>query len=255
MPLISAHRGGAAESRVPENSAAALQDSVRGPGELVEFDLQRCADGTLVLNHDSAVPGSDGRLLLIADQRWEALQELSASPLVTYSEALHLLAANGKRAHIDIKFSGYPESERLLAQQALQALGPEGLVLTSLEDDTVSNLRRWAEDIGYPQILVGLALGRWAGDLPWPAKLSLRRSELFPEKRLASCRANLLVANKTLARLRLGRLAASSGLPLLVWTVDHPEELRAWLADQRLWALTTNYPRCAARLRQERFVT
>ena len=54
--------------------------------------------------------------------------------------------------------------------------------------------------------------------------------------------ANLVVAHKLVARLTLKAYARKHGLPLLVWTVDRPEELELWMNDPDVWMVTTNYP-------------
>ena len=73
--------------------------------------------------------------------------------------------------------------------------------------------------------------------------------ELFPGGRLRRSDATLIVCQKDLARAWIARWARRRRLPLLVWTVDEPAELRRWLADSRTWAVTTDHPRTALALR------
>ena len=52
---LSAHRCGAGQDRTLENTRVALDGALRLPVEYVEFDVQRCGDGTLVCFHDDWV--------------------------------------------------------------------------------------------------------------------------------------------------------------------------------------------------------
>jgi glycerophosphoryl diester phosphodiesterase len=236
-PLISAHRCGAAGEPRYDNTRAGLERALDHDAEYVEFDVQCQADGSLVLGHD-AVVGSGGELCSL-------------------EAALEILAGH-KRAHIDLKCTspaalyGTPEHthEVRAAELALAILGDGGFILTSLEDRSVRALRAWAQQRGLA-VPVGLSLGRGLAALPRLARAGVRASELFPARRLAASRANLVAAHHRLADVRVARWCARHDLALLVWTVDEPARLRRWLGDPRVWMLTTNQPQLAAQIRSE----
>jgi glycerophosphoryl diester phosphodiesterase len=73
--------------------------------------------------------------------------------------------------------------------------------------------------------------------------------DLFPGGPSGRSDATPIVCQKDLARAWIARWARRGGLPLLVWTVDEPTELRRWLTDPRTWAITTDRPRTALALR------
>jgi glycerophosphoryl diester phosphodiesterase len=253
VALISAHRCGATGQREYDNTRAGLQRALSGDGEYVEFDVQCCADGALVLGHDSTVE-SDGRSVPI-ERLTRSELEAAVGETCSLEEALEILA--GRRlAHIDLKFTsadgqyGTPEGtdEVRAAQLAQASLGGGGFIITSLEDRSVRAVRDWADDLGL-RLTVGLSLGRDLSDLPGWARPAIRRSELFPGGRIAASGANLVVAHHRLARLGVARWAARHDLALLVWTVDDPAGLSRWLADPRVWMVTTNAPELAARIR------
>ncbi|MDO9356099.1 MAG: glycerophosphodiester phosphodiesterase [Solirubrobacteraceae bacterium] len=257
MSLISAHRCGAQADRTLENTREALELAVRLEVEYVEFDVQRCIDGTFVLYHDDHVE-IDGTGRRLDTLTFEALSG-ATSQLVRYDEALRILADGGKRAHIDLKFVSpdgvYADPAATYEVEAtalaLDTMGAGAFIITSLEDRTVFAIRRWAKD-AYPDLLVGLSLGR---DMTGRRRSELwrtRYNELFPRTRIKACDANLVVANKTLARLTLAGFAKRERLPLLVWTVDEAPELGRWIDDPRTWMVTTNFPGLAAQLRERR---
>ena len=216
--LVSAHRCLTRE---------AIEAAVALGADFVEFDVQRCADGSLVLHHDPvevAPPGTLG-----------------------YTEALDLLAGRA-RLHLDLKVEG---GEVPVVDEAVRRLGADQVLVTTLDDDGVRAVRDWAEAEGH-DLLVGLSLGRGVHDIPVLHGLRIRLTELFPGRRYRDAGANLAVAHHWLARLRVRRFARRHRLPLLVWTVDTPGSLAHWMRPGRAWLVTTNEPALALDLRAAR---
>jgi glycerophosphoryl diester phosphodiesterase len=54
-PVLLAHRGGAYEANVPENSLSSMQYGVAKGADILEFDLQLTADDQFVLMHDTTL--------------------------------------------------------------------------------------------------------------------------------------------------------------------------------------------------------
>jgi glycerophosphoryl diester phosphodiesterase len=254
-PLISAHRGGPAGDHLRENTLDAFLDAVTLDCEYVEFDVQRCRGGRHVLYHDDVV--HDGRRILpIPSLTFEEFTKYADTWLLV-DDALDVLRGR-KKVHLDLKFLSDPADggdvghghEVALVEHVLDVMGPENVLVTTLEDESVAAIRAWSRR-RHPDLLVGLSLGRGLrGHTPWGA-VRTRLSEVLPERRIVRCDANLVVANKGLARAYVARWAQRHRLPLLVWTVDQPGELRSWLRDPRVWMVTTNYPRRAVELRAE----
>ncbi|MEX0428056.1 glycerophosphodiester phosphodiesterase [Nocardioides sp. DS6] len=252
--LLSAHRGAAAQLGLRDNSWESLEAAVALPVDYVEFDVHRTADGEFLLHHLSHLRDAEGRQRPIATHAAAELDALAGHRLVRYEEALGLLRAHGKKAHIDFKFASpwplnlppWVSYEEEAAEIALRVMTePESFILTSLVDESVRLLRDWA-DLRAPGTLVGLSLGLGEWRLGLVQQVRLRASELFPARRLERCRANLVVVQHQLADLRVLRWAARKKLPVLVWTVDKPRKLRRFMDDQRVWMVTSNHPGRAA---------
>lgn len=94
----------------------------------------------------------------------------------------------------------------------------------------------------YPDLLVGLSLGRDMSGERKLRRLPIRISEHFPKRWMTKSGANLVVCNREIARRTVARWAEKRDLPLLVWTVDDLGELDHWLTENRAWMVTTNYP-------------
>lgn len=215
--LISAHRC---------LTRDALEHAIAIGADYVEFDVQRCADGSLVLHHDPV--------------------DVAPPDAVTYDEALELLAGR-TRVHLDLKFTGDGVVEA--TAEAVRHLGTDRLVVTTLDDRSVAAVRAWS-DVHAPALLVGLSLGRGVKGFPLARQLKVRASEVWPHVRYRHSRANVVVAHHTLARFAVARFARQRGLPLLVWTVDTEPSLRYWTRSGRAWLVTTNNPDVALRLRR-----
>jgi glycerophosphoryl diester phosphodiesterase len=254
-PLLSAHRGGPGPDASRENTLEAMIEAATLACEYVEFDVQRCRGGIHVLYHDDFV--LDGRRRLpIAALTFEEFTKYADTWLLL-DDALRIFR-DRKKVHLDLKFLSDPEDggreghghEVALVAHVIDVMGAENVIVTTLEDDSVRAVRRWSRD-RYPGLLVGLSLGRDVTGRGVAGAVRVRLSEAFPGRRLRRCDANLVVCEKNLARFRVAGWACRHGLPLLVWTVDHPRGLRRWLRDPRVWLITTNYPRRALRLRDD----
>lgn len=244
--LLSAHRCGAGGDTDLENTREALERALDLGVEYVEFDVHRSSDGELVLHHDDWIQ-VDGQRRWVRESTLAQFQ--STRPhVLRYDEVLAILAGRAK-AHIDLKFSspgGVHEVEAV--QRAVEVLGADNLVVTTLDDRSVRAVREWSEAAGVP-LLAGLSLGRRVRGLPLRAAVRIRLSELFPRLRYRASLANVMVANHTLARWGVARFARKRGLPLLVWTIDTEDSLRYWLKPGRAWLVTTNHPQVALEVR------
>jgi glycerophosphoryl diester phosphodiesterase len=253
-PLLSAHRGGAGDDAARENTLEALREAAGTECEYVEVDVQRCRDGVYVVHHDAWVRDGGRRIPLASLPFAEFAARVGTHLLL--DEALDVLRGRTK-VHLDLKFASGPEAGDvapaeavLLVQHVVEVMGPDGVVVTGLDDRAVAAVRNWSRD-RHPELLVGLALSRDVGWSGLVALLTGRLGEVLPGRRLRACDANLAVCPRDQARLWGARWARRAGLPLLVWTVDDPAGLRAWLRDDRVWLVTTNYPQRALQLRRE----
>jgi glycerophosphoryl diester phosphodiesterase len=252
--LVSAHRFGAGDDASQENSRAALDASLALGVDYVEFDVQRCVDGTFVVSHSAWVQLGQDRVR-ISELTLPQLRVLRPDTL-RYVEVLDALVGRAK-AHIDLKFISpddrYDDApstyEAEAARLAVERLGEAELIVTTLDDKAVRAVRDWADRAGV-ELLVGLSLGRSVRGLPWHEQLRVRVSELRPQLRLRESRANLVVAKHTIARLGVAALARRRRLPLLVWTIDTDKSLRYWMKPGRAWLVTSNYPAAALRTRR-----
>jgi glycerophosphoryl diester phosphodiesterase len=228
-PLVVGHQG-SSEGVVP-GSLEAYEAALAAGVEMVEVDVRRTADGELLAYHDPDVGGVPVGALSAAGVRAAAGGRVAA-----VAEVAALAAGAGRRLMVDLKDVG---GEAEAVDVVLARLGPERVVVSTMEDESVARLRRER-----PELEVGLSIGReWRR--PY---LRTRLSEAFPVGRARAADASFLSVNRRLLPSGVLGRTLRAGLPVYLWTVDEERELRRWLVDERLRGVITNRPRRALEL-------
>lgn len=212
---IVAHRGASALVAF-ENTIEAFEKAIEIGADAMEFDVRRCADGTLVSFHDDSVDGSKiaslsfDQLELIAGRRGFAVPKV---------EEIFRLARGRIFLDIELKEAGY---EAELVELARSLLEPGSFVMKSFLDAAVREIKRLDSSL-----TTGLLLGV---EKPRFGPLG-RLSELFPGRRLRRARADFVAPHYLL--LRLGFLARMRRrrTPVFVWTVNDPDLMRRLIAE------------------------
>jgi glycerophosphoryl diester phosphodiesterase len=234
-PAISAHRGGG--ETAPTDTWAAYEAAVSTGAEYVEFDVRRTGDGQLVCFHDEhAMPGGPALASLTVPE----LRDLSGHDVPLVSDVMKLIAGHAI-GHVDVKDIGH---EREVVDLAMDVLGADGFVATTLEDVSVRAIKDYA-----PQVRTALSIGRnLAGYSPgrW---VRIRRSELRPVPRIRACGADWAALNHRIARLGALESCHRNGIGVMIWTVNDDALIRRFLNDARVSVLTTDRPRRAVALR------
>ncbi|QGG40245.1 glycerophosphodiester phosphodiesterase [Aeromicrobium yanjiei] len=232
MALVSAHRGGVGGDRRAQNTLAAFESAIAMGCDYVEFDVRLTADGTPVIFHDDELD-DDAVLRSIARHRLEQFTGV----LVTLESVLDVIRGRIK-AHVDLKVPGH---EIETVSRVVEVLGVENVVVTTSEDASVRRLVAWSREHA-PGMLVGLSSGPRSSRDHRLARWWVAAESAFPRTRVRLSRANVVVAHKVVARWSLKAYARRRGLPLIVWTVDRPDELARWMNDPDVWMVTTNHP-------------
>ena len=152
------------------------------------------------------------------------------------------LIAGRARGHLDLKETG---GEEALIEQALDILGPGNFVVTTLEDASVHAIKA-----RFPDVPVGLSLGRDLGGTPRLLRPLARRREVFPLGRIRACGADWVAMHHRLARAGVLRRCRRHHIKTMVWTVNSDAGITRWLADARVDVLVTDRPRRAIASRE-----
>jgi glycerophosphoryl diester phosphodiesterase len=199
-PLVVGHRG--ARSDAPENSAHALEAAVTAGADVVEFDV---VHGLFVAHSPE-------------EQRPDAL---------TFDAALELLAPHRIGLHVDVKDPGY-EAEVI---DAVRRHGvAERTYFSSAWPSSVRRLAELAPDlqraIGYPRDRYGLSRVRWPAPLTGAGAASARAlMRLRVPLLLRQSHADALSVHRAFCSAGAVAAAHGRGAPVIVWTVNDPEEM------------------------------
>lgn len=236
--LISAHKCGQAELgelTIIENALKACELGA----DFVEFDVRVTKDKQFVVWHDRLVRIGDKP---VAVSRINCDDFLAQVPQSCSLNDL-LKAIQGKaKGHVDLK-DGHKELE--VVDLCVSILGNDGFVVTTLRDKSVRKLRKLR-----PDCMIGLTLGADTRGLPKRLAIKIRVSEYFPEFRIAHTKPNFLAIYYKETIFGSLYLAKFYKLPVLLWTIDSPNEIRHAFNSPLIWMFTTNFPRQAAHIRQ-----
>lgn len=123
MTLVIAHRG--ASAYAPENTMPAFELAVHQRADMVEFDVQRSADGVLVVFHDDTTERWDGKKRLMIDCTWAELQQINihGARIPTLAEVCAYAREQRLRMNIELKQIGIGAAvAQLLREQRVDDL-------------------------------------------------------------------------------------------------------------------------------------
>ena len=239
LPLVIAHRGASREA--PGNTPAAFEAAIAAGADAIELDVRRTSDGVLVVHHNASRRG-----VQVSMQTYPALLRRSRYEPPRLDAVLDQCAG---RIALDVEIKE-PGHEAEVLELVSGRLTRDQLLFTSFEESVISTVKRLD-----PAARCGLLLG--------PGRLHTRaqRYESLPFDLAERCGADLLVVHQWLAapRGRTRRSRASSlleearrrGTPVMVWTVNGPLRLRAYLADGRVAGIITDLPGPAVAARRD----
>ena len=127
MTLVIAHRG--ASAYAPENTMPAFDLAVRQGADMLELDVQRSADGVLVVFHDATTERWDGWKRLASACTLAELQalDIGGARVATLAEVCAFARQHQVRLNVEIKGLGIGAAvARMLRDERV-----EGLVLIS----------------------------------------------------------------------------------------------------------------------------
>lgn len=214
-PRLIAHRCGGALA--PENTLAGLRKAAELGYRGVEFDVMLSADGTPVLIHDETLERttdgrgrvadtSDAELARLDAGSWYG-EQFAGEPLPSFGDAAGLCLALGLWANVEIKPSAGREAEtgRKVALEARELWsGRPPPLLSSFSPEALEVAREAAPEL--PRgLLVEVPPEDWLKRLRRLGCLSLHCSRRHFGRRLLD-------------------EAHREGVPLLVYTVNDPED-------------------------------
>jgi len=107
MTRVIAHRG--ASAYAPENTLLAFELAARQGADMIELDVQRSADGVLVIFHDDTTERWDGRARLASACTLAELLtlDIGGAKVATLAETCVFAREQGMRMNVELKGAGF----------------------------------------------------------------------------------------------------------------------------------------------------
>ncbi len=234
MPLVIAHRG--ASAYAPENTIAAFELAVRQGADMIELDVQRSADGVLVVFHDETTERWDGqkRLATMCTLAELLALDIGGERVATLAEVCAFARERGVRLNVELKGAGFgADVARMLRAERIEELVLiSSFVEAALHEFAAANPRipraylmgtdTWRPDVRFREAWPFGALRR-TGAVAWHPTAELPFIDmLVPRVRRAGYQVN-------------------------VWTVDDPAMMRR-LIGLSVDGIITNVPDVLAKV-------
>jgi glycerophosphoryl diester phosphodiesterase len=215
-----AHRG--ASRYAPENTLAAFRLAIEHGASAVECDVQRTADGHLVIIHDSSVDRTTNGHGLVSDYSLEALRRLDAgswfdSRFVGERVPLldEVLETTRGRALLQLEIKNGPTFFRGIEAQIAETIRRHEMdndtLVISFDHHCVRDLRATSAEIA-----TGILLDARLVDAPAAARVA---------------NADALCVHWGFATKDVVAQAREAGLGFFVWTVDDEAVFRCCVAE------------------------
>jgi glycerophosphoryl diester phosphodiesterase len=166
---ITAHRGSSVVA--PENTMTAIRRAIEDGSDYVEIDVQRTADGALILTHDKDMKRVSGVARNVSDMTFEEIRKLDVGSFFgaefadervpTLEEVIEVAQESGVKLNIELKFGG---KNLVMARDVVDLVREKGFkdqcVVTSLNYAGVMEVKKHD-----PSMRTGLIVTASIGDV------------------------------------------------------------------------------------------
>ena len=233
-PAAIAHRGGA--RAYPENTLVAFERALQTHAmDVLELDVHTTRDGVLVVAHDATVDRCTDRTGPVAGFTLKELQQLDAGArfpewkgkgvmIPTLEEVLG--AFPKARLNIELKHAG-PEAQFLEVLAKHGAL--ERVCIGSEHDPVAATLAELAPEVCrfYPAgAALRVAMGVWGA------------AELEADARYDVLEVPMVFQGQVVTNAAFFEACAKISVPVFVWVIDEPDEMRALVRDGAAGVMT-----------------
>lgn len=217
MPLVIAHRG--ASAYAPENTLPAFELAIAQRADMLELDVQRSADGVLVVFHDETTERWDGRRRPVAACSLAELRalDIGGARVATLAEVCALARERQVRLNVELKALGIGadvarllRAERAAELTLISSFSPLALREVAAADPALPRAYLMGTETYHPAVRLREA---W----PLPALRAIGARAWHPAYQLP-------LLSWVIPRVR------RAGYHVNVWTVDDPAVMRRLIA-------------------------
>ncbi len=234
-PLLIAHRGGAALA--PENTLVAFRNAVENwDADLIETDVRLTADGRVVIMHDPTVDRTTDGSGAVAEMTWRQLRDFDAAYHYRDANGEHSLRGTGVRIPLFAELlealpqarfiveAKVPEVAAPLVKDIMAADADHRVIIGAVRASTLAGARHYPGPQGASKRQVTLY---WLlHHVGLAGRFYTPRADGF---QLPEWSGSLHVTTP-----RMVRAAHRANIPVYVWTVNDPADMRRlleWGAD------------------------
>lgn len=250
-PIFAAHRGGAALA--PENTMAAFEQAVHRWGvDMLELDVRLSADGEVVVVHDATVDRTTDGSGAVADLRLAQLRELDAGARFRDLDGRSSHAGRGVRIPtLDEVLEAFPHVRLNVEAKCAEVARP---LVQAIERHGAAHRVLVAAEFEANRRSVRGYRGAWGASRSHLVPFwLLHRVPLLGRLYTPGCdvlQVPRRYRGREVVTPRLMDEANRRNLPVHVWVVDDPAEMRR-LLDRGVHALQTDRPDLLARVLHE----
>ncbi|MGQ9838266.1 MAG: glycerophosphodiester phosphodiesterase [Cyanobacteriota bacterium] len=245
---VIAHRGD--HTQAEENTLEAFTAAIDIGADQIELDVRRSQDGILLVFHDADLGGQP-----LATLTWTEIQ--TRQPMIPTLKQTLLHLKDKITLDIELKEAGYEEQVLTLIRDILSPeYSAEHCVITSFLPQVIQQVK--TQD---SQLKVGLLIDRKVtqsqdsqiqNDLQIQDLQNLQTTEYTTRSLLQYSRdlgADFLAPHYSWINPEFLNFATQAGIPLYVWTVNDPEQMRVCFQSQIIQGLITDYTQLALQIR------
>lgn len=236
MTLVIAHRG--ASAYAPENTMPAIELAIRQGADMVEVDVQRSADGVLVVFHDELTQRWDGQRRRMTDCTLSELRriDIGGARIATFTELCAYAYEQNLRMNVELKGFGLAgdvartlretrtEELVLISSFATQALAEAAIACPHIPRGYLMGSETLRPDVRFRESWPMVALKQAQVQAWHPAYQIPFASRVIPIVRRAGYQVNVWTVNDEAVMSRLLDLDVDGII------TDKPDVLRRLLA-------------------------
>lgn len=220
---VIAHRGIHGDM-VAENSLLAFQAAIDAGCDMIELDVRKTKDNSLVIIHDDNIAGQkinsiSYKKLLIESSKY-------GYQVPTLEQVLKLCK---KKILLDIEMKEQDYEEEVVSL-VMQKMDVKDFIISSFHRKSLQKIRK-----KYPSVRIGMLLGRRVNI--W--NVLLRLNELFPVIRLLKIKPDVLLPHYKVFRFwRFFTLFIKK--PVIIWTVNEIKEMKMLIQNKVVHGIITD---------------
>lgn len=216
MTLVIAHRG--ASAYAPENTLPAFELAHQQGADMIELDVQRSADGKLVLFHDDTTERWDGLKRLVSDCSFDELLtlDIGGAKVMSFADACQFAADHQIKLNVELKQAGIGRE----VAQAIRDAKIEDLVLfSSFGPQALDEVAEYLPNVPRAYLM---------GTNTYRPDVRFREAWPFGALRKHNCNTWHPYYDLPLIRQILPRVR-QAGIKVNIWTVNDPQVMQSFI--------------------------